>query len=153
MPQLDPSSYASQLFWLALCFIPLYWLMASVVLPRISAVLKQREDVIESDLNAAKTMQEEAEDFTLSIDESLDKARSQSATLVKEAKDSVESDRTQKFEALDKELHVKINNADQQLNKQRQTALDNIDSIVTDLTPQVVSKLLNKPTLTLKKAE
>lgn len=151
MPQLDPSSYASQLFWLALCFIPLYWLMASVVLPRISSVLQQRENTIESDISAAKTMQEEAEQFEQEIATSLDAARDQAQQLIGTAKDDVEITRTTRFAELDTELTSKLSNAEKVLNTQRDSALKQIDAVVKDLAPQMVDKVLGVESQTLKK--
>ena len=46
MPQLDISAWPSQLFWLALTFGALYWLMATYFLPRLGATLEERRDRI-----------------------------------------------------------------------------------------------------------
>jgi len=53
MPQFDPSTYASQLFWLAVMFVALYWIVSKIAVPRIGEVLEQRARVIQDDLDRA----------------------------------------------------------------------------------------------------
>src|SRR5690606_23669808 len=52
-PPFDPSTYASQLVWLAVTFGALYLLMSKIALPRIGEILEVRRDRIESDLAEA----------------------------------------------------------------------------------------------------
>ena len=54
MPQLEISSYSSQIFWLVISFFFLYFIMSNIVLPRIGEVLKHRRDKITSDLDKAE---------------------------------------------------------------------------------------------------
>ena len=60
LPQLDVQTYASQIFWLVVSFIVLYFLVAKVAMPRISEVLEERQERIEDDLDKAETLKKEA---------------------------------------------------------------------------------------------
>ena len=60
MPQLDFSTFPSQIFWLAVIFVLLYLLMARVALPRVSAMIDARKARIEGDLERAAQMKTEA---------------------------------------------------------------------------------------------
>lgn len=62
LPQFDPSSWPSQLFWLALLFGVLYWLMSTYFLPRIGATIEERRDRIADDLDQAAESKQQAED-------------------------------------------------------------------------------------------
>ena len=46
LPQLDPTWWPSQIFWLAIVFIILYWLMASKFLPALGGAIEERRDRI-----------------------------------------------------------------------------------------------------------
>lgn len=61
LPQLDLSNWPSQLFWLAIFFGALYWLMASYFLPRIGAMIEERRDRIADDLDQAAESKQQAE--------------------------------------------------------------------------------------------
>lgn len=54
LPQLDFTSFPSQIFWLAVTGLVLFQLMNKVALPRISSVLEERADAIADDLDRAE---------------------------------------------------------------------------------------------------
>ena len=60
LPQLDIVTYSSQIFWLAISFIVLYFLVAKIAMPRIAEVLEERQERIEDDLDKAETLKKEA---------------------------------------------------------------------------------------------
>ena len=62
MPQLDPSTFATQLFWLFLTFTALFLIAWKVALPRMTEVLNTRQERIEGDLEKAETLKAEAEE-------------------------------------------------------------------------------------------
>ena len=53
MPQLDPTYWASQAFWLILVFTILYISIAKFYLPKIKNNLDERENKIKEDFDAA----------------------------------------------------------------------------------------------------
>ena len=44
MPQLDPTYWASQVFWLAIIFSSIYFLIAKIFIPKIKSNIDARED-------------------------------------------------------------------------------------------------------------
>ena len=67
MPQLDITTYNSQIFWFLVCFITLYVVTSRVILPRISNILKVRKGVIDADLSAAVDLDEKITSFKLKL--------------------------------------------------------------------------------------
>ena len=61
MPQLDFSSYPSQLFWLAVSFTLLYWILAGFVLPRLEHIQKKRFEETQGKRGLAQQASEKAE--------------------------------------------------------------------------------------------
>ncbi len=51
MPQLEISTFPSQIFWLVVSFLILYIIMAKVIVPRISSVIKNRENEIKNNIH------------------------------------------------------------------------------------------------------
>ena len=62
LPQLDLTTYSSQVFWLIVSFVVLYFLVAKLAMPRIAEVLEERQERIEDDLDKAETLKKEASD-------------------------------------------------------------------------------------------
>lgn len=63
MPQFDLTTYSSQIFWFAICFLTLYICLAKILLPRINSIISQRKNVIDADNSAAKTLQSEIDEL------------------------------------------------------------------------------------------
>ena len=61
MPQLDPTYWASQAFWLILVFVILYISISKYYLPRIKDNLDNRENKIKEDLENANKFKEQSE--------------------------------------------------------------------------------------------
>ncbi len=59
MPQFNPESFASQIFWLAICFGLIYFSMSRIFLPRIREILKQRHHNIDHNESIALQIQEQ----------------------------------------------------------------------------------------------
>ena len=72
LPQLDIETYASQIFWLIVTFIVLYFLVAKIAMPRIAEVLEGRQERIEDDLDKAETLKKEA--YLVRVEEGYEKA-------------------------------------------------------------------------------
>ena len=61
MPQLDPTYWASQAFWLILVFAVLYISISKFYLPKIKDNLDNRENKIKEDLENANKFKEQSE--------------------------------------------------------------------------------------------
>ena len=61
MPQLDPTYWVSQVFWLAIIFSTIYFLIAKIFIPKIKSNIDAREDKIRKDLEEASRLKEEAD--------------------------------------------------------------------------------------------
>ena len=61
MPQLDPSTFGSQLFWLLVCFGALYLVLSFIVIPRIDKTLAARAETLEGNLAEAENLRVQAE--------------------------------------------------------------------------------------------
>ena len=85
MPQLDPTYFASQIFWLTVVFVFLYLVMSRLVLPRIGEVLEERSERIADDLDKAESLKKEAEGVIAAYEEALTKARGEASAVLAQA--------------------------------------------------------------------
>ena len=56
MPQLDPTYWASQAFWLILIFTALYLTLSNLFIPKIKNSIDNRENKIKDDLDEAQEL-------------------------------------------------------------------------------------------------
>lgn len=61
VPQLDFSTYPSQIFWLLLCVIFLFFFIKNVFVPRVLSILETRERRIQGDRERAQEAQARAQ--------------------------------------------------------------------------------------------
>ena len=62
MPQFEPSSFASQIFWLVVCFAFVFVFAWRLYLPRIAATIDNRHQRVDSDIARAEELAAEAEE-------------------------------------------------------------------------------------------
>ena len=79
MPQLDVSGFPSQIFWLVITFVFLWWLMAKIALPKVGLVLEERQNKINDSLDMAENLRIEARSeldaYEIAISAAHDEAR------------------------------------------------------------------------------
>ena len=86
MPQLDPTYWFSQAFWLILIFSLLYISIAKFFIPKIKDNLDDRENKIKDDLDEAKELNELAEKKNLEYENMLIKAKKDVAKILLDSK-------------------------------------------------------------------
>jgi F-type H+-transporting ATPase subunit b len=101
MPQLDFSTFAPQIFWLALTFVVLYFILARRVLPRIGEVIEARAKRISDDLEQAEKLKREAEETIRSYEAALAQARGKAQAVLSDAKTAAVADTAKRQAELD----------------------------------------------------
>ncbi len=83
MPQLDPSSYSSQVFWLIVVFSILFALVNYVFIPKIIKVNSERKKIINENITTAEKNNKIIEDLNNKIEENISKAQLESEKIFK----------------------------------------------------------------------
>ena len=89
LPQLDVETYASQIFWLIVTFLVLYFLVAKIAMPRIAEVLEGRQERIEDDLDKAETLKKEAYLVRIEYEKALSSAREEAHEATRRAQEEI----------------------------------------------------------------
>ena len=92
MPQLDPTYWASQAFWLILVFTVLYISISKFYLPKIKDNLDNRENKIKEDLENANKFKEESEAKLKEYDLILENAKKEVSKIHFESKSTLDKD-------------------------------------------------------------
>ena len=83
MPQLNPESFTSQLFWLTVLFIILFLLNHYIFIPKLQNIRKQREDTIDQQLKEAKRINDSMNAIIEKMNKDLEEAKTTQNTLIK----------------------------------------------------------------------
>ena len=74
MPQLDVNGWPPQLFWLAITFFTLYFVISRYVIPRTGGVIEARKSTIDGDLAPARSLKADTEKAVRSYEAALAEA-------------------------------------------------------------------------------
>ena len=89
MPQLDPTYWASQVFWLTLIFSAIYFLIAKIFVPKIKGNIDARESQIRKDINEANSLKEEADKKLKEYNKIIDEAKLEAKKLISEGRKKI----------------------------------------------------------------
>ncbi|MEO0636052.1 MAG: F0F1 ATP synthase subunit B [Pseudomonadota bacterium] len=141
-PPFDPTYMVSQLFWLAITFGTLYYVMSKVALPRIGGILEDRARRISQDLDEVARLSEEAEAATAAYEQELADARAASAKIANEAKDAASTEAASKRSEAEASLDAKLAESEARIQSIRSKALAEVDTIAADTTKAIVTTLV-----------
>lgn len=141
MPQLDPSTFGTQLFWLGICFVTLYLVMAFVVLPRISGTLQARASQLDDDLAEAEALREKAETALAAYEEALAEARSRALTLAQDMRAEVQAETERQKAELDATLAEQAQAAEAAMAKARNDAMDGLSDAAAAIVGDVMDAI------------
>jgi F-type H+-transporting ATPase subunit b len=141
-PPFDSSSFASQIFWLAITFGIFYWLMSKMVIPRISSILEVRRDRISRDLDAAQRLKEDADAAEAAYEQELAEARKSAHDIAREARDEAKAKADAERSKVEAELDEKIAESEKQIAEIKKKALAQVDTIASDTASAIVKELI-----------
>jgi F-type H+-transporting ATPase subunit b len=142
VPQLDTTWFASQLFWLALCFAATLVVVTRMVVPSVGGVLATRASAIASAMQEAETFRNKAENASSGMDEATRNARATSAQLVQTAKDESAAQAATAGTALDSELKKKLDEAEKAITEAKNKATQDLNQHAGDVAQALVAKLV-----------
>ena len=141
LPQLDISTWPSQLFWLVVLFTAGYILMAKFVTPRIGSVLEERRAKLDEDLGKARSASEDAAHIRAEYEADLDAARTAAAETAKQAAAEASKQAEASDAKVAKKLAERVAKAEAKLNKARSEALTSLNNVAAEAAMTAVAQL------------
>ena len=141
MPQLDPTYWASQAFWLILTFTVLYISIAKLYLPKIKNNLDDRENKIKDDLDAANKFKDLSELKLKEYEKILENSKKEVIKIHLESKNKLDRDIQAKKDVMDKEIETEITKAQQEINELKKNSILDIQNISKDLASNIIENI------------
>ena len=141
MPQLDPTYWASQAFWLILTFTVLYISIAKLYLPKIKNNLDDRENKIKDDLDAANKFKDLSELKLKEYEKILENSKKEVIKIHLDSKNKLDKDIQTKKDVMDKEIETEITKAQQEINELKKNSILDIQNISKNLASNIIENI------------
>ena len=141
MPQFDPSTFASQIFWLVVTFAALYWVVAKIAVPRVGQVLDQRARVIQDDLDRAMQLKGETDAALAAYETAMSAARGQAGDHMRAIMADVKAVADKRTEEISASVAKQVSEAEARIGKAKQDALDSMKTLAGESAAAIVAKL------------
>jgi len=142
LPQLDPTSYPSQILWLVIAFALLYWLLAKRALPRVADILETRQDRIAADLDRAQSLRQEAEDAMAQHEKLVSDAQARARAELDAAQQRIQQDAARQEAELERSLQRQLADAERRIAAARAEALKQLEDVARDTSRDAVARLI-----------
>jgi F-type H+-transporting ATPase subunit b len=143
-PPFNAATYPGQLIWLALTFGFLYYMMAKLVVPRLSGLIEHRRVTIASDLDEAAGMRQRAEQAGAAYEASMNEARARAKAIAQETRDSLAAESEARRKALEADLNTRIAQSESTIRARTEEAMASVRGIAADTAAAIVERLTGR---------
>lgn len=138
MPQLDIGTFDNQVFWLLITLVVIYFVLSRVALPRIAAILAERQGTITNDIAAAEDLKAKAEEAEAAYDQALADARSEAQRISAETKAAIQADLDVAIAKADAEISAKTAESEKAIADIRAGAMEAVTEVAKDTAKEIV---------------
>ncbi|WP_298677237.1 F0F1 ATP synthase subunit B' [uncultured Lentibacter sp.] len=141
MPQLDFSTWANQIFWLVVTLVVIYLVLSRVALPRIAAVLAERQGTITNDIAAAEDLKQKAVEAEAAYNQALADARSEANNIIAATKADIQKDLDVALAKADAEIAAQTAEGEKAIAAIREGALESVKAVAKDTAKELVAAM------------
>lgn len=144
MPQLNVGTFDNQVFWLVVTLVIIYFVLSRVALPRIAAILAERQGTITNDIAAAEDLKAKAEAAEAAYEKALADARAEAQRIAGETKAAIQADLDVAIEKADAEIAAKAAESEKAIAEIRAGAQDAVKEVAKDAAKDIVALMGGK---------
>ena len=144
MPQLDFSTFGNQIFWLAIALVAIYLILSRVALPRIAAVLAERQGTITNDLAAAEDLKAKAVEAEDAYSKALADARAEALRIAAETRAEIQVGLDEAIAKADEQIAAKAAESEKAIGEIKAGALESVKVVAADTAEALVTALGGK---------
>jgi F-type H+-transporting ATPase subunit b len=141
MPQLDVATYPSLIFWLIVTFSFTFFVLKYYVTPKMSEILNDRKEKIDSDLFEAKQSREEAENSKTDQEKSILNAKEKAIIIVRDAVEKSKSELLISESKAKEKLSKKLEDAEENILNTKKDSLKIVNEVASDIAVIISDKI------------
>jgi len=144
MPQLDVGTFNNQIFWLLLALIAIFFVLSRVALPRIAAILAERQGTITNDIAAAEDLKSKAQEAEAAYEQALADARAESQRIAGETKAKIQADLDVAIAKADASIAAKSAESEKAIAEIRAGAAEAVKQVSKDTAKEIIAAMGGK---------
>jgi F-type H+-transporting ATPase subunit b len=141
-PPFNPEFFASQLFWLVICFGLFYVVLKRRAIPQIGGILETRQATIAGDLAAAEKLKAQSDEALAGYEQALAEARKQAHGIAEASRLDANAAADAKRAATEAALAGKLTEAEASIAAIKRQALDQVGAIAAETTEALIAVLV-----------
>lgn len=142
LPQMDPTWFPSQLFWLAITFVVLYVIFSKKVLPELSSIIESRREHIQGDLDNASSLKEEADKVHQAYNEILEDARQKSTSVFIETDEQIKERTENEYKSFEDRAQKETDVFEKRIEKAKIEAMGDMDAIAAEIAAEAAERIV-----------
>lgn len=144
MPQLCFEWYGNQIFWLVVTLVVIYLVLSRVALPRIAAILAERQGTITNAIANAEDLKVRAAEAEEAYNKALADARAEAQKIAAENREQIQAELDDAIAKADAEIGAKAAESEKAIAEIRAGALDSVREVATETAQAIVAALGGK---------
>lgn len=145
MPQLDVALFPNLIFWLVVALVAVYLILTRVALPRLGAILAERNDAISNDLEQAALLKRRAQEAEAAYNAALAKARDDSQKIAAETKAQINKELATLMAKADAEIAARTAESAKRIREIEASAAESVTEVARATAAELVAALGPRP--------
>lgn len=144
MPQLNPESFSSQIFWLILLFVTLFLINHYFFLPKIKSIRKKRDETIQSYLEEAAKLNDSLNSLVEKMNKEFEEAKIEQNTLIKKAFEENKKNLDKKISEINNDFEDKKDKLSSDIEKNKELIIKELPKLCVNLSDNLYEKIMGE---------
>lgn len=141
MPQLDFTTFPSQIFWLIVALVALYYILSRIALPKITGAIEERHDAIEDDLERAAAFKRRAQEAEQAYEAALAAAKVKAQAIAAEARAAMQKQVDAAIAKADADIAARAAESERRIAEIRDSAMASVEAVAADTALALVDSI------------
>ncbi len=144
LPQLDLTTFPSQVFWLFVTFGFMYWVMSAFILPKLGGVIEERRDRIADDLDQAAEFKRQAEEAETAYNQALSDAKAKAQAIAAETRETVDAEIAELQAEANAKAAADVEAAEARISEMKAQAAEKVREAAVETARTIVETLIDE---------
>lgn len=141
MPQLEISTYLTQIFWTILTFISFWLIMDKLIVPKIAETIEARKRKYDDFIIKAEEINAKALASLKNYEEALTAAKANAAVQIKKTEEELKTFISDKEEEINKRLRTQISEQEARLAEEKAATMQKVEEMSESLVYTILEQL------------